>query len=157
MNQVAYEILRPNAFDYIQAVIGLVVEKDFTTSIENKKRVYDNTPITASYLNDSYKSVFKDDVWIISETNQINFTTLAEGLSFDEVLELKTLAYLFLEIPFPRTQGLYKTRLSPKTALIRASTLKALKKTNSLKSKPILSLFTDIDVANELAKEIQVA
>ena len=157
MNQAAYDILRPFAFDYIQSVIGCVVEKDCSSLIENKKRIDDNTPITASYLNGSYKSVFKDDVWVISETNQINFTTGVEDLNLEEVLELKTLAYLFLEIPFPRAQGLYKTRLSPKTALIRASTLKALKKTKTLKSKPILSIFADIDVANQLAGEIQDA
>jgi hypothetical protein len=157
MNQVAYEILRTNAFEYIKSVIGIDVEEEFTSVSDNKKRIDDNTPITASYLDGTYKSVFSDDIWIISETNQINFTTGVENLSLHDLLELKTLSYLFVEIPFPRAQGLYKTRLSPKTAFIRTSTLKALKKTNTLKSKPILSLFIDIDVANELAKEIQIA
>ncbi|MBF6650717.1 hypothetical protein [Methylobacter sp. BlB1] len=157
MNQAAYNILRPTACEYIKSVLGLTVEQDFISLADNKQQIDDNTPITASYLDGSYKSVFKDDVWIISETSQINFTTGVEGLSFNEVLELKTLTYLFLEIPFPRANGLYKTRLAPKTAFIRASTLKALKKTNTLKSKPILSIFTDINVANQLAREIQDA
>jgi hypothetical protein len=154
MNQSACEILRPNAFEYIKTVLELPVEQD---ALNRSQQIGDDTPITSSDLNGSYKSFFKDDVWIISETLQINFTTGVEGLSDEEILELKTLAYLFLEIPFPRAQGLYKTHFAPKTALIHASTLKALKKTETLKNKPILSLFTNIDVANELAKEIQFA
>lgn len=114
-------------------------------------------PIGASYINDSYSSVFSDSIWKVSETKQINFTTGLDSLNSADILEIKTLSYLFLEIPFARAQGLYKSLLSPKSAQIRASTLKALKKTNTLKDKSILSLFTDVNIANTLATEIKQA
>ena len=88
---------------------------------------------------------------------EIHNYLLMENLNSDEVLEIKTLSYLFLEIPFARAQGLYKSLLSPKSAIMRAYTLKALKKTTTLKNNSIISLFTDVEVANELAKEIQLA
>ena len=155
MNHPVQNILQAEAWEKIKSVTDITVKQATTAS--NNKQIDANTPITSSYLNDSYKSFFKDDIWIISETQQINFSTGVENLSSDDILEIKTLSYLFLEIPYPRSHGLYKTRLAPKTAHIRASTLKALKKTDTLKSKPLISLFTDTDISAELAKEIQLA
>ncbi|NOR68536.1 MAG: hypothetical protein GQ532_02365 [Methylomarinum sp.] len=155
MKKTTCKILRPDAWENIQSVTGIVVDKDTTT--EEKQFIDENTPITASFLNGSYTNIFKDDIWKISESKQINFSTGVESLNIDEVLEIKTLSYLFLEIPFARAQGLYKSLLSPQSVFIRASTLKALKKTTTLKDKTLVSLFADVEVANALAKEIQQA
>lgn len=155
MNHPVQNMLQAEAWKKIKSVTDITVKQAATAS--NKKQIDDNTPITSSYLNDSYRSFFKDDIWSISETQQINFSSGVEGLSSDEILEIKTLSYLFLEIPFPRSKGLYKTRLAPKTASIRTATLKALKKTDTLRPKPLISLFTDSNVSAELAKEIQLA
>ena len=108
MNQAVYNILRPNACEDIKSVLGLDDIQDFISAADNKQ-IEGNTPITSSYLDGDYKSVFGDDIWIVSETNQLNFTIGVEDLSVHEILELKTLTYLFLEIPVPRGQGLYKS------------------------------------------------
>ena len=155
MKQATCKILRSDAWENIQSVTGVVVDTKPTP--EKKQFIDENTPITASFLNGSYTNIFKDDIWKISESKQINFSTGVENLSTDEILEIKTLSYLFLEIPFARAQGLYKSLLSPQSALIRSSTLKALKKTTTLKDTTLLSLFTNVETANALAKEIQQA
>jgi len=155
MKQTTCKILRPDAWENIQSVTGTRLDTNPTT--EKNQFIDEATPITASYLNDSYTNIFKDETWKISESKQINFSTGVENLNIDEILEIKTLSYLFLEIPFARAQGLYKSLLSPKSAMIRASTLKALKKTTTLKDNTIISLFTDIEISNKLAKEIQLA
>jgi len=152
-------ILQSEAWSNIQSVINISVTDEHENIKSNDKtyQIAPNTPITASYLHDTYNSFFKDDIWIISEAHQLNFNSGIENLSASEIMEIKVISYLFLEIPVPRSQGLYKTRLAPKTVHIRVSTLKALKKTSTLKSQPLLSLFSDINVANNLAKEIQLA
>jgi len=157
MNISANNILQPDAWSNIKSVINIIEEKKYVASNDKIHQIDSNAPITASYLHDSYSSVFKDDIWNISEANQLNFSTGIKNLSTDEISEIKIISYLFSEIPFPRSQGLYKTRLAPKSVYIRVATLKALKKTDTLKSCPILSLFSDINVANDLAKEIQLA
>jgi integrase len=152
-------ILQSEAWSNIQSVINISVP-DEHENIKPSDKTYQiapNTPITASYLHDTYNSFFKDDIWIISEAHQLNFNSGIENLSASEIMEIKVISYLFLEIPVPCSQGLYKTRLAPKTVHIRVSTLKALKKTSTLKSQPLLSLFSDINVANNLAKEIHLA
>ena len=155
MRQAKCKILRSDAWENIQSVTGVAVDKKTTT--EEKQFIDENTPITASFLNGSYINTFKDEIWKISESKQINFSTGVENLNRNEILEIKTLSYLFLEIPFARAKGLYKSLLSPKSAFIRASTLKALKKTTTLKDKTLISLFTNVETANALAKEIQQA
>lgn len=154
MNQLSPAILRPKAIEHINSldILGTV-----NNSIYTSKELYkipDDTPITASLCKGAYQSLFKDDIWFISEMHQINFKTGVDGLTENDILEVKTLSYLFLEIPFARNDGLFQKRLAPKTALLRSLTLKSLKKTKTLENKSLISLFTDINVSDKLAKEI---
>jgi hypothetical protein len=157
MSQTAYKILRPGAIEHIKSITEIDYEQTSTPSVDNNKQIDDDTPITASFIGDSYQSFYKDDIWKISESLQLNFKSGVEGLNSEDILELKTLSYLFLEIPFAGANGLYTSLLSPMSVQIRTATLKALKKTNTLKNRPLLSLFTDLAVADELSKELRLA
>ena len=157
MGKVSFGILRPDAIEYIESVNGISLPQASHSTPSDPSKIDENMPITASLIEGQYKSVFKDDIWIISESIEINFTTGVDEFDVYGIQELKTLSYLFLEIPFARAEGLYRTLLAPKTALIRTSTLKALKKTESLKNRTLVSLFTDNEVSNQLAREIQYA
>jgi len=157
MIQSTYKILRTDAIELIKSITEIDYEYPLVLSSDNDRQIDGNTPISASYLDGSYKSYFKDDIWIISESLQLNFKSGLEKLLAEEIQEIQTISYLFLEIPFSRSSGLYKSLLSPKSVYIRTSTLKALKNTNTLQNRPLLSLFTDLDVADELAKELRIA
>lgn len=154
MNMPTQKLLFPTVAEYIKSLSG--VDTSLSTG-DNKDVIDDDTPITASYFDGEYKSTFKDNIWFVSELYRLNFEASADHLSFSDIQEIKVLSFLFLEIPLPRGEGLYKRLLSPKTVVSRTATLKALKKTSALNGKTLFSLFSEKTVSSELAREIQYA